>query len=145
MLHLFCQFCESKLNPCGLIVLTSSSGSNCVLNEHDHFDQYNPYTIPSEIMTCCSYGYQVWSIKFKSLLTYCVKNNSYYIKSWRERFWPIWLICNAIGENAILQLSFMFGEYPIELSSWWAHLALIMSSMSMKMLTNMAHMQYHRR
>ena len=36
-------------------------------------------------------------------------------------------------------------EIPIELSGYPAHLALIMSLMSMKMLTNMAHLQYHPR
>ena len=36
-------------------------------------------------------------------------------------------------------------EIPIELSCQRAHLALIMSLTSMKMLTNMAHLQYHPR
>ena len=34
-------------------------------------------------------------------------------------------------------------EIPIELSCWWTHLALSMSLMSMKLLANITHMQYH--
>ena len=36
-------------------------------------------------------------------------------------------------------------EILIELLCYWAHLALIMSLTSMKMLTNMAHLQYRPR
>ena len=44
------KFGESKWNPCWLIMLTSSSGTNYVLNEHDDVDQYSSFAIPSEIM-----------------------------------------------------------------------------------------------
>ena len=36
-------------------MLTSSSGTNYVLNEHGDFDQYGSFEIPSEIMPCKSY------------------------------------------------------------------------------------------
>ena len=36
-------------------VLTSSSGTNYVLNEHEDFDKYDPYAIPSEVLPCSSY------------------------------------------------------------------------------------------
>ena len=50
MLKLSYKFGESKLNPCWLIVLTSSTGTNYGLNEHEDFDQYGSFAIPSEIM-----------------------------------------------------------------------------------------------
>ena len=50
MLKLSCKFGESKWNPCWLIVLTSSSGTNYVLNEHEDVNQYGLFAIPSEIM-----------------------------------------------------------------------------------------------
>ena len=34
------------------IVLTSSSGTNQVPNEHEEADQYDPYAMPSEIVSC---------------------------------------------------------------------------------------------
>ena len=36
-------------------MLTSSSGTNYVPNEHEDIDQYGSFTIQSEIMTCQSY------------------------------------------------------------------------------------------
>ena len=36
-------------------MLTSSSGTNYVPNEHEDIDQYGSFTIPSEIMPCQSY------------------------------------------------------------------------------------------
>ena len=38
--------------PIELIVLTSSSGTNYVPNEHLDVDQYGSFTIPSEVMPC---------------------------------------------------------------------------------------------
>ena len=35
-----CKFGESKWNPCWLIILTSSTGINYVLNEYEDVDQY---------------------------------------------------------------------------------------------------------
>ena len=52
MLKLSCKFGESKLNPYLVIVLTSSSGTNYVHNEHEDVDQYDSYAIPSKIMPC---------------------------------------------------------------------------------------------
>ena len=46
------KFGESKWYPYWVIVLTSSSGTNYVPNEHDNIDQYGSFTIPSEIMPC---------------------------------------------------------------------------------------------
>ena len=36
-------------------MITNSSDSNYVPNEHEDGDQYDPYTILSEIMPCWSY------------------------------------------------------------------------------------------
>ena len=41
---------DSKWNPCWVIVLTSSSGTNYVPNEHEDIDQYGSFTIPSELV-----------------------------------------------------------------------------------------------
>ena len=45
-----CKFGESKWNPYRLIALTSSTGTNYVLNEHEYVDQYGSFAIPSEII-----------------------------------------------------------------------------------------------
>ena len=50
MLKLSWKFGEPKWNPCWVIVLTSSSGTNCVPNEHEDIDQYGSFTIPSELV-----------------------------------------------------------------------------------------------
>ena len=50
MLKLSWKFGESKLNPCWVIVLTSSPGINYVPNEHEDTDQYASFTIPSELV-----------------------------------------------------------------------------------------------
>ena len=50
MLKLSCKFGESKWNPCWLIILTSSTGTNYVPNEHEDVDQYVLFAIPYEIM-----------------------------------------------------------------------------------------------
>ena len=48
MLKLSCEFGESKLYPYWIIVLTSSSGTNYVPNEHEGLDQYGSFSIPSK-------------------------------------------------------------------------------------------------
>ena len=78
-------------------MLTSSSGTNCVLNEHEDVGQYSSYVILFEVMPRYSYPASL------------VNQFEIFIDS----------LCSQ------------------------AHLALIMSPMSMKMLTNMAHLQYH--
>ena len=55
MLKLSWKFGELKWNACLVIVLTSSSGTNYVPNEHEDIDQYGSFTIPSKIMPCWSY------------------------------------------------------------------------------------------
>ena len=55
MLKLSCKFGELKWNPYWIIVLTSSSGTNYVLNGHEDVDQYGSYAIPSKIIPCYSY------------------------------------------------------------------------------------------
>ena len=55
MLKLSWKFGESKINPFWVIVLTSSSGTNYVPNEHEDIDQYGSFTIPSKIMPRSSY------------------------------------------------------------------------------------------
>ena len=52
MWKLSCKFGEWKWNPCWVIVLTSSSGTNYVPNEQEDIDQYGSFTIPSEIIPC---------------------------------------------------------------------------------------------
>ena len=52
MLKLSWKFDESKWNLCWVIVLTSSTGTNYVPNEHEDIDQYGSFTIPSKIMPC---------------------------------------------------------------------------------------------
>ena len=79
------------------MMLTSSSGTNDVLNKHEDVGQYGSFAIPSKMMQYQSHP--------ESL----------------------------VNQNYIL----------IELLCYQAHLTLIMSLMSMKMLTNMSHMQYH--
>ena len=48
MLKLFCKFGESKWYPYWVIVLTISSGTNYVPNEHEGVDQYGSFSIPSK-------------------------------------------------------------------------------------------------
>ena len=55
MLKLSWKFGESKWYPYWVIVLTSSSGTNYVPNEHEDVDQYGSFTIPSTIMPCLNY------------------------------------------------------------------------------------------
>ena len=50
MLKLPCKFGESKWNPCWVIVLTSSSGTNYVPNEHESVAQYGLFSVPSELV-----------------------------------------------------------------------------------------------
>ena len=47
MLKLACKFGESIWNPCWLVMLTSATGTNFVLNEHEGVDQYGSFAIPS--------------------------------------------------------------------------------------------------
>ena len=49
MLKLPCKFGESKWNPNRVIMLTSSSGTSYVPNEHEGVDQYGSFSIPSEL------------------------------------------------------------------------------------------------
>ena len=50
MLKLSWKFGEPKWNPCWVIVLTSSSGTNYVPNEHEGVDQYGSFSIPSKLV-----------------------------------------------------------------------------------------------
>ena len=50
MLKLSCKFGESKWNPYRIIVLTSSSGTNYVPNEHEGVDQYDSLGLPHDLM-----------------------------------------------------------------------------------------------
>ena len=50
MLKLSWKFGGSKWYPYWVIVLTSSSGTNYVLNEHEDVDQYGSFSIPSELV-----------------------------------------------------------------------------------------------
>ena len=56
MLKLSCKFGESKWNPCWVIVLTSSSGTNYVPNEHEGVDQYGSFSIPSKLVLYLSHS-----------------------------------------------------------------------------------------
>ena len=55
MLNPSWTFGESKWYPYWVIVLTSSSGTNYVPNEHEGVDQYGSFSIPSKIMPYQSY------------------------------------------------------------------------------------------
>ena len=55
MLKLSWKFGESKWNPYWVIVLTSSSGTNYVPDEHEDVDENGSFAIPSEIIPCLSY------------------------------------------------------------------------------------------
>ena len=44
------KFGEPKWNPYWVIVLTNSSGTNYVVNEHEDIDQYDPYATPSKML-----------------------------------------------------------------------------------------------
>ena len=50
MLQLSCKFGESNSNPYCATVLTISSDTNHILEEHGDFNQLGPYEIPSDIM-----------------------------------------------------------------------------------------------
>ena len=50
MLKLSWKFGESKWNRYWVTVLTSSSGTNYVPNEHEGVDQYGSFSIPSELV-----------------------------------------------------------------------------------------------
>ena len=50
MLKLSWKSGESKWNPYWVIVLTSSSGTNHVPNEHEGVDQYGSFALPSHLM-----------------------------------------------------------------------------------------------
>ena len=54
ILQLSCEFNESKWNP-WVNMLTSSSGTNCVINEREAVGQYGSYVILSEVMPGYSY------------------------------------------------------------------------------------------
>ena len=69
MLKLSWKFGESKWYPYWVIVLTSSSGTNYVPNEHEGVDQYGSFSIPSELVLYQTI-LKVWWTKMKSLLSY---------------------------------------------------------------------------
>ena len=50
MLKLSWKFGESKWNPHWVIVLTNSSGTNYVPNEHEGVDQYGSFALPPDLM-----------------------------------------------------------------------------------------------
>ena len=50
MLQLSWKFGVSKWKPYWVILLTSYSGTNYILNEHEGVDQYGSFAIPSELM-----------------------------------------------------------------------------------------------
>ena len=52
MLKLSWKFGAPELNPFWVILLTSLSSTNYVPNEHEDFDQYDSYAIPSKIVPC---------------------------------------------------------------------------------------------
>ena len=56
MLKLFWKFGESNWNPHWVIVLTSSSDTDYVPNEHEGIDQYGSFAIQSELMLCQSHS-----------------------------------------------------------------------------------------
>ena len=71
MLKLSWKFGESKWYPYWVIVLTSSSGTNYVFNEHEGVDQYGSFSIPSGLVLYQAI-LKVWWTNMKSLLSYRV-------------------------------------------------------------------------
>ena len=55
MLKLSWKFGESKWNPYWVIMVTSSSGTNYVPNEHEDVNQYGSFAMPSKMALCYSY------------------------------------------------------------------------------------------
>ena len=49
------KFGESKWNPCWLIALKISTGTNYVLNKHEDVDPYGSFAIPSKKVPYQSY------------------------------------------------------------------------------------------
>ena len=142
VLQLSCKYGELKWNPCWVTVLMGSSGTNYLHTEHEDFDQYGPYAITSELMSCCSYESN-WNPNSVIMLTSssntCFNNKHEYF----DKYCP-----QATPSELMLQLSCKFSASKWNLH-WvivsWAYLAKIMSLSSLKILTNMAHMQYHPR
>ena len=114
----------------------SSTGTNYVFNKHEDLDQYGPYAIPSEKMTCYSYPASLmnsfdWVIMLKAHVALIMSLTS--VKIW-------------------INMAHMQYSYPASLMNpfdWVimlkAHVTLIMSLTSVKIWINMAHMQYRPR
>ena len=69
MLKLSWKFGESKWNPYWVIVLTSSSGTNYVPNEHDGVDQYGSLALPPDLMPSWKFGEPNWNPYWVIVLT----------------------------------------------------------------------------
>ena len=146
MFKLSWKFGQSKWNPCWLIILTSSYGTNYVFNGHEDFDQYGSLAIPSEIMPCYSYPANLVNQNWVIVLTSSSDTN--YALNEHEDF-------DQYGPYALpsgIMLCYNYPvslenqtEIPIELKCQRAHLTSIISLTSMKMLTCMTYMQYHKR
>ena len=55
VIQLSCKFQESNWNPDWVIALMSSFETNYILNDDKDLDQYDRYSMPSQIMACYSY------------------------------------------------------------------------------------------
>ena len=105
-LQLSWKFGESKCNSHWDITLTTSHGTNYVLNEHIHFSQHDPYAIWMILW----YSYSAsFKNRTETWLIYCINELIWHLLyPWWS--WPTWPKCDTILDNAVLQLSCMFDE-----------------------------------
>ena len=68
-LKLSWKFCESKWYPYWVIVLTSSSGTSYVPNEHESVDQCGSFSIPYEFVLYQSHPEPKWNPYWVIVLT----------------------------------------------------------------------------
>ena len=141
-----CKFGGSKWNPYWFIVLTSSSATNHIPNKHEDVDQYDPYGTPSKIMPAmlklsCKFGESNWNPRWASLLTSSSGTLNGHTDVGPYAIPSKLMPCHSYTAASLVNQS----EITIELSCSRAHLGLIMSLRSIKMLTNITHMPHHPR
>ena len=170
MIQFPCKFGELKCNPCWFIMLTSSHGTNYVFNVYEDFNQYDPYAGPisnsirenTVLQLSCDFGESkwkpVWDIVLMNgsgtnydLKTFCqykippqIMPSCRYLTILKTAQSGSYAIYSEPMSCYIYRASFVNqNEIPVQLSCERTHLSLIMSLTSMKILTNVAHMQYH--
>ena len=85
MLQLFCNFDESKWNPYGFDISTSSSVTNYVLNEHEDVGQYGhmQYHLRwCHVTAILQFGESIWNLYW--LIVLMGLSDSNYVPSEHE-------------------------------------------------------------